>query len=63
LDYDAAVYEPSGTLLVTSGDEIRVTYSNASGIAAALSVSVGIIFTSNTGLITINSFENEYRPK
>ena len=63
VDFNAAIYEPSGTLIVTSGDEIRVFVQNTSGAPVGLSVSVGVIFTSNTGFVTVNSFPEEYRPK
>jgi hypothetical protein len=63
-DYDAAVFEPLGNLTVISGDEIRVVARNANPISEAnIAVSVGVIFTSNTGTVTVNSFEVDYVPR
>ena len=63
-DYDAAVYEPLGNLTVISGDEIRINARNANPVASAnIACSVGVIFTSNTGTVTVNSFAVDYVPR
>jgi hypothetical protein len=63
-DYDAAVYEPLGNLTVISGDEIRVVARNANALLEAnIAFSAGVIFTSNTGTPTINSFPVDYVPR
>jgi hypothetical protein len=63
-DHDAAFYEPLGNLTVISGDEIRENARNANVLSDAnIACSVGVIFDSNTGLPTINSFPVDYVPK
>jgi hypothetical protein len=63
-DYDAAVYEPTGALTVISGDEIRVNARNANVLSDAnIACSVGVIFSSNTGTTTVQSFPVDYIPK
>jgi hypothetical protein len=62
-DWDAAVYEPLGNLTVISGDEIRIIARNGGPFPANVAVSVGVIFDTNTGTISLNSFPVDYVPK
>jgi hypothetical protein len=62
-DWDGAAYEPTGNLTVIPGDEIRVMARNGGLTAGNVAVSVGVIFSSNTGGTTVQSGPVDYIPK
>ena len=66
-DFDFAAYEPTGTLTVIPGDEIRMDMRNQSAAVANtdinLAICVGINWTDNNGGITVQSGPIPYEPK
>jgi|TARA_B100001094_G_scaffold277960_1_gene287121 hypothetical protein len=62
-DWDGVAYESTGNLTVIPGDEIRVLARNSGITAGNVAVSVGIVFSSNTGANTIQSGDVPYVPK
>ena len=63
-DWDGVAYESTGNLTVIPGDEIRVIARNGSVTQAGnVAVSVGIVFSSNTGASTVQSGDVPFIPK
>ena len=63
-DWDGVAYESTGQLAVIPGDEIRVLARNSSLTQSGnVAVSVGIVFTSNTGGNTLQSGDVPFTPK